>query len=84
VNADQGYHANALGKDVRDAENGPGEIMLKPKYGKCYEITLSDGTKAIYRFDGFGERVKLVWIDIETDEVEIGFDYMDIIEVQYP
>ena len=58
--------------------------MLKPKYGKCYEITLSNGAKAIYRFDGFGERMKHIWIDVETGEVAIGFDYMDIIEVQYP
>ena len=58
--------------------------MLKPEYGKCYEITFSNGAKAIYRFDGFGESMKLVWVDIETDEVEIGIAYTDITEVQYP
>lgn len=56
--------------------------MLKPEYGKCYEITLTDGTKAVYRFDGFGERMMHVWVDVETDEVVIGIDYTDIVEVQ--
>jgi len=45
--------------------------MLKPEYGKCYKITLYDGTINIYRFDGFGEHMKYVWIDIETDEMVI-------------
>ena len=58
-------------------------IMLKPEYGKCYEVTLSDGKINIYRFDGFGEHMKYVWIDIETDEMVIGFVYTDIREVQY-
>ena len=57
--------------------------MLKPEYGKCYEVTLSDGAVKIYRFDGFGEHMKYVWIDIESDEMVIGFVYTDIREVQY-
>jgi hypothetical protein len=56
--------------------------MPKPEYGKSYEVTLSDGTTKTYLFDGFGENMKYVWIDIETDKMEIGLIYTDIREVQ--
>lgn len=58
--------------------------MIKPQYGSYYEITLADGTVVIYRFDGYGESMKHLWIDIKTGDIITDLMYTTIDEVPYP
>jgi|GEM_PF-6054918 len=58
--------------------------MLKPIYGKHYEITLSDGTLVVYRFDGYGKNVKPIWFDTKTGDTITNPAYTAIKEIRWP
>ena len=57
--------------------------MLKPVYGKHYEITLSDGTSVVYRYDGYGKHVEPIWFDTKTGDTITDPVYIAIKEIRW-
>jgi hypothetical protein len=58
--------------------------MIKPVYGKHYEITLPDGTSVIYRYDGYGKHVKPIWFDTKNGDTITDPAYIAIKEIHWP
>jgi len=61
-----------------------GGYMIKPKYGKHYEITLADGTLVVYRFEGYGKHVKPIWFDTKSGNTITDPVYTAIKEIRWP
>ena len=58
--------------------------MIKPIYGKHYEITLSDGTSVVYRYEGYDKHVKPIWFDTKTGDTVTDPAYIAIKEIGWP